>query len=78
MCNMISSEVKWFPRWLCRFLLRFTGFLMLLSVFWVFSGADVGCLGGYLIYSVITWGFLCGHMDFLGVYTGLLGVIWIS
>jgi hypothetical protein len=37
-----------------------------------FSGADVGCLGGYLIYSVVAWGFLCGHMDVLGVYTGFL------
>jgi hypothetical protein len=43
-----------------------------------FSGADVGCLGRYLIFSVVAWGFLGGHMDFLGVYAGFLGVIRIS
>ncbi len=77
---MVSLVVYSFLRLTCivsgnmGFLGGYTGFLgvilvswMLLSVFWVLawiSGACVGCLGGYLISSVVTWGFLSGHMDF--------------
>ena len=64
----VCSAFYWFPG--CFY--RFSGCLH------GFSGADVGCLGGYLIFSVVSWGFLGGHMDFLGVYAGFLGVIWIS